>query len=147
MSRRKSSIAFNKKSLSPKKKTPSKNLDGSSNILNNHGGVVRFHVPIANLPDAGYLRVLVERSVGSENKKRESDVLCWVSIQKWKSVLQSRNMNVDFDFYSSSLLYTCFIGIVAYLLCLKYPNMSFFNVYTYIFGTSFYHTLFTTLII
>ena len=128
MSRRKSSIAFNKKSLSPKKKTPSKNLNGSSNILNNHGGVVRFNVPIANLPDAGYLRVLVERSVGSENKKRESDVLCWVSISKMEeSVLQSRNMNVDFNFFCSSLFLIYFIGIVTYLLCLIYPNMSFFN--------------------
>lgn len=47
--------------------------------LDNHDGVVRFDVPLCRLPQAGYVRVLVERSLGTSDKKKaaNSEILCW----------------------------------------------------------------------
>ena len=52
----------------------------NSDGLDDHGGVVRFQgMPLANLPHAGYIRVIVERALGTSEKKKaaSTEIFCW----------------------------------------------------------------------
>ena len=51
--------------------------------------------------------------------------------QRMERAIAYMEKTVDFDFYSSSLLQTCFIVIASYLLYSKHPKQVIFNVKKY----------------
>ena len=63
-------------------------------------------------------------------------------VSKYKSEMErASRMDVDFDFYSSFLFQTGFIGFATFSSYLKHPNKLFFNVYKYILTFFLPHTL------